>query len=72
MRTAMNLRGRDAELLRRYARELIRITRERGLTRAEREALPPLPEEFGALWKMAPPRERVMIAKMARAIRERG
>lgn len=69
--TAGMLERRDAELLRRYARGVVRIARERGLTEREREQLPPLPETLGAIWEIAGRRERVLIHKMARALAAR-
>lgn len=69
--TAGMLDKRDAELLRRYARGLVRIARERGLTEREREQLPPVPETLGAIWQIAGRRERVLIHKMARALAAR-
>lgn len=65
------LEMRDAELLRRYARGVVRIARERGLTEREREKLPPMPETLGGIWQIAGRRERVLIHKMARALAAR-
>lgn len=67
--TAGMLDKRDAELLRRYARGVVRIARERG--RTEREQLPTMPETLGGIWEIAGRRERVLIHKMARALAAR-
>lgn len=71
IKTAGMLDKRDAELLRRYARGVVRIARERGLTEREREKLPPMPETLGGIWQIAGRRERVLIHKMARALAAR-
>lgn len=71
IKTAGMLDKRDAELLRRYARGVVRIARARGLTEREREQLPPLPETLGEVWQIAGRRERVLIHKMARTLAAR-